>query len=534
MKSLPYKLPLICVAFFLLLSVGVHAVEIDFNTVIGDNVVNQFRSNWNYGAASAFSVASYEDIYGTLANQRAFVMFNLSSIPANSSISSARLYLYNYHTDGPLGGEPFIEAYNTSPYNTTGSVYWNEGSLFAVCGSGANCNLDHNMTWLNQPNTTGSVLQDNISVPVNVGGWYSWNITNALLNSYNKGLPISILLKDSMENETPNPRSQQFYSSESASANNPYIKITFTTSNNCNTSIIGTYCDVYDPTHRGIITTIDYTCENDKYYLCPENSLCTQITPQVNITTPLIENFTDCSKCSYVFTSNIWGLNPVLLWTNCPNNPECNPGPNSVCLSGTNPIIFTCPGVFITPTDTVPASAYEYTAGCFDPALGWVPIVIDQNGNQTTINNLTITIFGNNTNLTSPVMNSCPNSTSSCYIVNNSVCVPVTCTPSSGAAPSDSINSAAGGLAGLFGSLFGIADVSVSLAVFSLFISIGVGIVLMYYTRNSAQGGNTFIFGTLAPLIMFAVMGWFPGWILILLLVAGAFLVAKSMGLGGG
>jgi hypothetical protein len=497
MKSLPYKLPLICVAFFLLLSVPSLATTINI-TITADAYMSSAAPTTNY---DVIDLSVYR---AGATNRTTFFLIDAAVIPNGSTVNSARLFVNNKNTITPA-----TTLYHTV-YNT--SLAWNET----------------NLTYNSAP-AKDKLIQNYTVINRTAGQWSNYNITSAIQSSVSQGKSSSIRIDWDLSSTG---YGATYYSSESGTT--PYVEVDFSASNDCNTSVIGTYCDVSDPSFRGIITTPDYTCLNDKYYTCPIGSRCTQITPQVNITTPLIENFTDCSKCFFVYTSNIWGLNPVLLYTNCPNNPECNPGPNSICLSGTNPVLFTCPGVFITPTDVVPASANYYTAGCFDPGLGWVPIVIDQNGNQTTINNLTITIFGNNTNLTSPVMNSCPNSTSSCYIVNNSVCVPVVCTPTSGAAPSDSINSAAGGLAGMFGSLFGIADVSVSLAVFSLFISIGVGIVLMYYTRNSAQGGNTFIFGTLAPLIMFAVMGWFPGWILILLLVAGAFLVAKSMGLGGG
>lgn len=506
--KLPKFFLLFSLAFLILFSLPVHAT-VNFNiTNSSDTYAREGTPTTNWGNEDYINLVSL-----TGQNSYPFFMIDHSLIPANTTSMSVVLHIRKFSDVGNA-------LRNITVYNT--SLAWNET----------------NLTWNNKPAASILINFSNIN---GTKTWYEFNITNAVKSSINSGSNFtSIMLKDNVNNTTQ--FTSIFYSHTGSVAFAPYVEVMFTTAGNCSTAIIGSYCDLTDPTNRTILTTPDYSCENDLLYICPSGTRCSQITPQVNITTPLIENFTDCSKCFYTYSS-VLGLFPVLLKTNCPSNPECNPGIANIsgiyysnCLSGSqSPIIYTCPGVFITANDSTPADFYNYTAGCYDSTLGRVPIVIDEIGNQTTINNLTIRIFGDSTNLTNSRLNNCPNSTTSCYVLVNSTCQPAVCEPTTGSATSsDTTGSAAGQFAGLFGTMFGITDSSVALAVFSFFISLGIGFVLMYYTRNSPQGGNTFIFGTLAPLVMFAIMGWFPAWIIVILLVAAAFLVAKSMGLGGG
>ena len=292
------------------------------------------------------------------------------------------------------------------------------------------------------------------------------------------------------------------------------FSITANYSSNCQDASsfqIGTTCDDADSNNQIYQTKID-DCTL-KEGSCPSGSICNQLTPQINVSSSLIEDYISCQivlrsgarvNCLNICPSQtlcgLTGYCDTPLFSNCVDSSCKHCTINNGNYTGYNVVKYT--------TDTGIFSVPSWTIKCADASTGETVKIVDQYGNDSSEieileqGGINVTETGT-TNQTAP-------------------------TDIGGAT-----GSAAGGLAGLFGTLFGITDVSVSLAVFSLFISIGVGIVLMYYTRNSAQGGNTFIFGVLAPLIMFAVMGWFPAWILILLLVAGAFLVAKSMGIGG-
>jgi len=131
----------------------------------------------------------------------------------------------------------------------------------------------------------------------------------------------------------------------------------------------GTKCDENDITGRGY--TIYNGC-NQAYQVCPANTKCSQITPQAKITTPLIEDFTDCSMCWFL---NSFANPNVLIWTNCPNNPECRCLKSGLCNS---------PNVYQTNISSVPFSVTEYTIGCYDPSQQKVLWIINSTGENTT------------------------------------------------------------------------------------------------------------------------------------------------------
>lgn len=484
--------------FFLFLSIPVHAVSVSINPTWDTYTRNASAFNTtNYGTATSliFSIQS-NDI------ARVYFLFNTSEIPSNALITSAYLKIYD-SVIGPFGTKYFL-AYNTS-------LAWNET----------------NITWSNQP--APGTLQSNISVVSGQPNQYHiWNVSDAVYSSLSSDL-LPLVVKADIEN--PGPSWTFASSSREGVGVKPYLEVNFSVPD-CNTTIIGTYCDpneisLYGSTDK-IITSPDYTCNNDMLYQCPSGSLCTQITPQVNITTPLIENFTDCSKCIYVYT-NVF-LVPVLLYNNCPNNPECRSAINNAsgswrsnCHVGGG--IITCPSVFITAEDSVPASAEYYTAGCFDPSLGWVPIVINTTGDVISIVDLTHEVFGNDTNLTTPYLASCPNSTTSCYILNNSVCQPALCTPDQGVGYCDN---AGGQTALLMGQLFGITNCGAAQNFLAIIFSIGIGLLVFYYVKLP----TSFAIAMLGGLVAFTLIGWFPAWIMVILIVLAAFVVAKMLGVG--
>lgn len=61
-----------------------------------------------------------------------------------------------------------------------------------------------------------------------------------------------------------------------------------------------------------------------------------------------------------------------------------------------------------------------------------------------------------------------------------------------------------------------------------------VGFILLYYTRDSEHSGQAFMFGALLPLVGFTLISWFPAWLMVILIVLSAYLMARSIGIGGG
>lgn len=129
----------------------------------------------------------------------------------------------------------------------------------------------------------------------------------------------------------------------------------------------GTKCDMTDYSGRSYLVYNGCSITSGQ---CPLNTKCSQITPQAGITTPLIENFVDCSMC--------WSLNSVvgnkLIWTNCPNNPECRCDGSGFCKANS----------FATNVSTVPFSVTEWAIGCYDPYGQKVLWIVNSTGYNTT------------------------------------------------------------------------------------------------------------------------------------------------------
>lgn len=204
---------------------------------VGDATVAQSGVNTNYGA---YNILQF---YNSTLTQRTFLLWNMSVIPAGSTITNANLSLYIYIAPSST---IYAEAYNTSPMNTTGTTYWNEGTLlYYSCGSGINCNLDHNITWNNQPSAL--TLQDNIT-NATVNNWMYWNVTNAAKSSFANTTyqRMSILLKASLGSAST---VTYFYSKEEATqtTKRPQLVITYTAGDspptfsnyNANTTVAG-------------------------------------------------------------------------------------------------------------------------------------------------------------------------------------------------------------------------------------------------------------------------------------------------------
>lgn len=111
---------------------------------VGDGSVYGYTSyvNYNFGKCTGM----YIDMGGTY-NRRIFILWNMTVVPAGSTITNANMSLFM--RTAPTSSRTY-NALNTSQMNTTGTTYWNEGTLGSSdaiggsCGSGANCNLDHN------------------------------------------------------------------------------------------------------------------------------------------------------------------------------------------------------------------------------------------------------------------------------------------------------------------------------------------------------------------------------------------------------
>lgn len=506
MKWLFLLLPLI------LLAIPVRAAATNYTSayVIADNyIVNGTNENNTFGTQTVGVISSSASYFG-----RTMFMLNLSMIPENSTVRSAYLFLYM------AGSQP---SQNLSVYNT--SRAWNATNLTWFRGSG----------W-------AGTLQGYYYFNKNVS-YNKINITNAVITAYAQGIKnVSILLQKT--NESDYSANAWNFNTKDAAANRPIIEINSTLNscisdcgscgcNNDSTAcyvppIVGSWCSDAAGDNRIITTTTSDCISTD--LTCPNTTVCNQVSPLANMTlfptTPGEANLPYCHQCYFVnikvataplASTYTW----VTVLTNCPNNPECN------CLGWLcSNNLYEAPNI-----TSVPYNITQWVAGCFNPSTGYWINVTNSTGQQTTIDDLVNQSCGSNCNLTNNTpQTQCPiNTTTNCY---DSACNRVQCTGTPGTSLCSS--NTGGQLALSIGSLMGITDCGLAQNILAILTSIIIGFAIMFYTKESEHSGQAFIFGTISMLVMFTLIGWFASWLMVLLIVIGAYLVAKSMGVGGG
>jgi hypothetical protein len=248
-------------------------------------------------------------------------------------------------------------------------------------------------------------------------------------------------------------------------------------------SVIGTYCDLSDTGHQGIITNL-LDCSS-KYNVCPSGSVCSQLTPKLTFPNDtILENYTPCVNYS-AYTSLIGCVNfcPLQnlidqpLWSNC--RSECQH-----CDKTKLPDSSYSPyDIFVTQQQAGNIFPVQsYTATCINLTTGTEVESYDQNGNQTTIANIV------------------NNATGGAYGTGNGT---VDQTPS--------YTTNAFGWASLqFGSLFGMGGIDnlpLAEAGFSIVLSLLAGLSIMVYEHDKSEHGGVFAnISFLAVFLLCAIM----------------------------
>lgn len=142
--------------------------------LLGDTYTNNESSTakrTNYGTAT--SLQNREYLY--LNNRWIWMLWNMSVVPAGSTITSAIMSLYQDSSDLATQYNP---AYNTSLENSTGWE-WTEA-----------------LTTRNRQPTNIGVLQQNATITTTLE-WKNWTITNASITAYNNATNqnLSIVIK---------------------------------------------------------------------------------------------------------------------------------------------------------------------------------------------------------------------------------------------------------------------------------------------------------------------------------------------------
>jgi len=147
-----------------------------------DAFVNEAFPDSNYGSDPRLYVYTRTD-----QNRRAYLKFDLSSLPSDATITAAKLRLYCWHTDELIPGVSDIEVRRVT------SDTWTESGI----------------TWSNIP-AYGAV--ESIRVPAI--GWVEWDVTSWVQNEWAGDKIVSMCLKCKVESYDDTYRGAIFDSKE--------------------------------------------------------------------------------------------------------------------------------------------------------------------------------------------------------------------------------------------------------------------------------------------------------------------------------
>jgi hypothetical protein len=158
----------------------------------GDTHVSEGSPTTNYGTSTSMQVQLFKDEYGTIYRNRIFIKFDLSSLPINIDITSAKLYLYMY---GSTAHTRTIAVHDVSDNS------WGETTI----------------TWNNKPSYDATA-----TTTTSIGtssGWKYFTITSDVEDAYNAASQtLSECIKDNSETTgvptVPSSITKQFYTEE--------------------------------------------------------------------------------------------------------------------------------------------------------------------------------------------------------------------------------------------------------------------------------------------------------------------------------
>ncbi|NJE31112.1 DNRLRE domain-containing protein [Thermococcus sp. 18S1] len=181
-------------------NVAFHAVSAATTTVqinpTDDAYVKDTTPDTNYGSYGSLYVGTY---YKDHANERAYLKFDLSSIPDNAVIVSAVLRAYTY--SGAYSTPVNISAYAVSDDS------WTEDSI----------------TWNTKP-SAGELLDKDL-VDTDGRHWSTWNVTDFVKGEFSGDKVASFVLISDVEDTIT--ESISYNSKESGYGNYPYLEIVY-------------------------------------------------------------------------------------------------------------------------------------------------------------------------------------------------------------------------------------------------------------------------------------------------------------------
>jgi len=178
-------------------------VDLAIQPSIADTYIQQDSSSTNYGTASTLYVTSLRQ-QGTQRNRRALLNFDLSSIPAGSTINTAQLELYC--TAAASDTRTLNVHYLSTAWTETGA------------------------TWTNMSANYNATVQSSIAAGITTG-WKIWTGLATLVQNWHDGAVANhgLMLQDNTENNQ-GERTYQFASNDYTTnpAYQPILRINYT------------------------------------------------------------------------------------------------------------------------------------------------------------------------------------------------------------------------------------------------------------------------------------------------------------------
>ncbi len=153
--------------------------------------------------------------------------FDLSSIPAGSTIQSATLRLYNFNSSTSattvFGAYRLVKLWNegtqSGPRNENGAVCWSSAQLGILPWSGAGASAASDAATNNDPSFDRKATPEAVTTIAGASRWYEWNVTSAVQQWVAGSWNNNGILIQPVDLATQSERG--FYSSE---ASNPDLR----------------------------------------------------------------------------------------------------------------------------------------------------------------------------------------------------------------------------------------------------------------------------------------------------------------------
>jgi 2',3'-cyclic-nucleotide 2'-phosphodiesterase (5'-nucleotidase family) len=169
-------------------------------TPVADSYVGSGRPTSNYGTSTTIYIQSSST--STYGNERGWLKFDLSSIPAGATITGATLQLYNWAAAGvSLPSE--VRGGNDDTWNETG------------------------ITWNNQP-AFGDVLDTQTLAAGTYNLWYNWNVTPFVQSKWSGNKLVSLVIKPVTEGSPDATAPSYKFDTKEYSSNHPVLQVTTT------------------------------------------------------------------------------------------------------------------------------------------------------------------------------------------------------------------------------------------------------------------------------------------------------------------